>query len=66
MGIPIEFAQNMSKNLESSFIIQRAEVTYPKERIEPTREFLRRILMNFLKSFLESTKFPLNLNQKSF
>jgi len=47
MGIPIELAKNMSNNLEKSFIIQRAEVAYPEERVKPTKEFSKKDFREF-------------------
>jgi hypothetical protein len=49
IGIPIEFAKNMSRNLENSFIIQRAEVAYPKERANPTTKFSQKDFNQFSK-----------------
>ena len=49
LGIPIDFARRMSSNLENSFIIKRANVAYPEERIETTKNFTQEELNEFAK-----------------
>ncbi len=49
IGIPIEIAKRMSKNIEDSFITKRADVAYPKERVNPTEKFSEKDFNEFSK-----------------
>jgi hypothetical protein len=49
MGIPIDIAEKMSKNIEHSFIIKRSDVAYPKERVNPIEKFSQKDFNEFSK-----------------
>jgi len=49
MGLPIEIAEEMSRNLEDSFIIKRRDVAYPQERANPIAEFSKKEFREFSK-----------------
>ncbi|MGQ4872946.1 MAG: DUF169 domain-containing protein [Promethearchaeia archaeon] len=49
LAIPINIARSMSDNLEKSFIIKRAEVAFPSERVNPTQQFSKEDFKEFSK-----------------